>query len=154
MAEIPKMDFNRQLNPTETAVITAAHVIAQKYIAGGYKTILTGLGLSNLATWLATHNLKERGHEVDLMAEIGMYGYLPRASDPTIFSHHNMQTCKILNNIDTMLGVFVSGPTNQCMGVLAAGQIDKFGNANSTKIPGVTYLVGSGGANGNYNPYK
>jgi len=147
MAEIPKMDFNRQLNATETAVITAAHVIADKFIAGGYKTILTGLGLSNLATWLATHNLKERGREVDLMAEVGMYGYLPRASDPTIFSQYNMQTCKILNNIETMLGVFVSGPTNQCMGVLAAGQVDKFGNANSTKIPGVTYLVGSGGAN-------
>jgi acyl CoA:acetate/3-ketoacid CoA transferase alpha subunit len=147
MEEIPKMDFNRQLNPTETAVITAAHVIADKYVARSYKTILTGLGLSNLATWLATSNLKERGHEVDIMAEIGMYGYLPRASDPTIFGYHNMQTCKILNNIETMLGVFVSGPTNQCMGVLAAGQVDKFGNANSTKIPGVTYLVGSGGAN-------
>jgi acyl CoA:acetate/3-ketoacid CoA transferase alpha subunit/acyl CoA:acetate/3-ketoacid CoA transferase beta subunit len=147
MAEIPKMNFDRQLNRSETAVITAAHVIFDKFIAGGYKTILTGLGLSNLATWLATNSLKEKGHEVDLMAEIGMYGYLPRASDPTIFSHHNMQTCKILNNIETMLSVFVGGPTNQCMGVLAAGQVDKFGNANSTKIPGVTYLVGSGGAN-------
>jgi acyl CoA:acetate/3-ketoacid CoA transferase alpha subunit/acyl CoA:acetate/3-ketoacid CoA transferase beta subunit len=147
VGEIPKMDFNRQVNPSETAVITAAHIITDKFIAGGYKTILTGLGLSNLATWLANHSLKERGREVDLMAEIGMYGYLPRASDPTIFSYYNMQTCKILNNIDTMLGVFVSGPTNQCIGVLAAGQVDKFGNANSTKIPGVTYLVGSGGAN-------
>jgi acyl CoA:acetate/3-ketoacid CoA transferase beta subunit len=146
-AEIPKMDFSRPLNPTETAVITASHVIFDKFIAGGYKTILTGLGLSNLATWLATHNLKETGHEVDLMAEIGMYGYSPRASDPTIFSYYNIQTCKILNNIETMLGVFVSGPTNSCIGVLAAGQVDKFGNANSTKIPGVTYLVGSGGAN-------
>jgi acyl CoA:acetate/3-ketoacid CoA transferase beta subunit len=147
MAEIPKMDFNRQLNPTETAVITAAHIIEDKFIAGGYRTILTGLGISNLATWLATNNLKEKGYNVDLMAEIGMYGYLPRASDPTIFSYYNMQTCKILNNIDTMLGVFVSGPTNSCMGVLAAGQVDKFGNANSTLIPGVTFLVGSGGSN-------
>jgi len=33
------------------------------------------------------------------------------------------------------------------MGVLAAGQADKFGNVNSTKIPGVAYLVGSGGSN-------
>jgi acyl CoA:acetate/3-ketoacid CoA transferase alpha subunit/acyl CoA:acetate/3-ketoacid CoA transferase beta subunit len=145
--EIPKMDFNRQLNPTEIAVITAAHVIFDKFLASGYRTILTGLGISNLATWLATNNLKEKGHHVDLMAEIGMYGYLPRASDPTIFSHHNMPTCKILNNIETMLGVFVSGPTNSCMGVLAAGQVDKFGNANSTLIPGVTFLVGSGGSN-------
>jgi len=146
-AEIPKMDFNRQPNPTEIMVITAAHVTAQQFVSGGYRTILTGVGLSNLASWLAIHRLKETGHDVDLMAEIGMYGYLPRASDPTIFGYYNMPTCKILNNIDTMLGVFVSGPSNQCIGVLAAGQVDKFGNANSTKIPGVTYLVGSGGAN-------
>jgi acyl CoA:acetate/3-ketoacid CoA transferase alpha subunit len=145
--EIPEIDFNREPNPTEKMVITAAHVVAERFIAGKYKTILTGLGLSNLATWLAAPKLRERGYDVDMMAEIGMYGYLPRASDPTIFGYYNMPTCKILNNIETMLGVFVGGPTNQCMGVLAAGQADKFGNVNSTKIPGVTYLVGSGGSN-------
>jgi len=147
MHEIPKMDFNKPPNPTETMAITGAHVISEKFMSGGYKTILTGLGVSNLATWLAINWLKEKGHEVDLMAEIGMYGYLPRASDPTIFGYYNIQTCKILNNIETMLGVFVGGPTNSCIGVLAAGQVDKFGNGNSTLIPGVTYLVGSGGAN-------
>jgi acyl CoA:acetate/3-ketoacid CoA transferase alpha subunit len=146
-AEIPKIDFNRQANPAERMVITAAHVTAEKFITGGYKAILTGVGLSNLAAWLAIHRLKERGYDVDIMAEIGMYGYLPKASDPTIFSYYCMPTCKILNNIETMLGVFVSGPSNQCIGILAAGQVDKFGNINSTKIPGVTYLVGSGGAN-------
>lgn len=144
---IPKMDFSREPNPTEKMVITAAHVVTERFIAGKYKTILTGLGLSNLATWLAAPRIREKGYDVDMMAEIGMYGYLPRASDPTIFGYYNMPTCKILNNIETMLGVFVSGPTNQCMGVLAAGQVDKFGNVNSTKIPGVTYLVGSGGSN-------
>jgi hypothetical protein len=146
-AEIPKIDFNRQASPAERMVITAAHVTAEKFITGGYKAILTGVGLSNLAAWLAIHRLKERGYDVDIMAEIGMYGYLPKPSDPTIFSYHCMPTCKILNNIETMLGVFVSGPSNQCIGILAAGQVDKFGNINSTKIPGVTYLVGSGGAN-------
>jgi len=146
-AEIPEIDFNRKPNPLERMVITAAHVIAERFIAGEYKTILTGLGLSNLASWLAAPRLKERGYDVDMMAEIGMYGYLPRASDPTIFSYNCMPTCKILNNIETMLGVFVGGPSNQCMGVLAAGQVDKFGNANSTKIPGITFLVGSGGSN-------
>jgi acyl CoA:acetate/3-ketoacid CoA transferase beta subunit len=52
-----------------------------------------------------------------------------------------------LNNNETMLGVFVSGPSNQCLGVLGSGQIDQYGNGNSTKLPGVAYLVGSGGAN-------
>jgi len=147
VAEIPNLDFNKEPNPLEKMVVTAAQVVNDKFIAGGYKTILAGAGLSNLAAWLAAYGLKEKGYDVDLMAEIGMYGYLPRASDPFIFSYHNMHTCKILNNNETMLGVFVGGSSNQCLGVLAGGQIDKYGNVNSTKIPGLTYLVGSGGSN-------
>ncbi len=147
VAEIPNLDFNEEPNSLEKMVVTAAQVVNDKFIAGGYKTILAGAGLSNLAAWLAAYRLKEKGYDADLMAEIGMYGYLPRASDPFIFSYHNMHTCKILNNNETMLGVFVGGPSNQCLGVLAGGQIDKYGNVNSTKLPGITYLVGSGGAN-------
>jgi hypothetical protein len=147
MSEISELEFNRVPNYLEKMVTAGTQIITDRFIAGGYKTILTGVGLSNLAAWLAIYRLKERGYDVDLMAEIGMYGYLPRPSDPTIFGYHNMRTCKILNNIETMLGVFVSGPTNKCIGVLAAGQVDKYGNVNSTKIPGIAYLVGSGGAN-------
>jgi acyl CoA:acetate/3-ketoacid CoA transferase alpha subunit len=146
-AEISNMSFNDEPNPLERTVVTAAQVINDKFIAGGYKTILAGVGLSHLACWLAAYKLKERGHDVDLMAEIGMFGHLPRASDPFIFSYHNMHTCKILTNVEAVLGVFVGGSSNQCLGVLAGGQIDKYGNVNSTKIPGVAYLVGSGGAN-------
>ncbi len=147
VAEIPNLDFNKEPNSLEKMVVTAAQVINDKFIAGGYKTILAGVGLSHLAGWLATYRLKEKGYDVDLMAEIGMFGHLPRASDPFIFSYHNMHTCKILNNNETMLGVFVGGPSNQCLGILGGGQIDKYGNGNSTKLPGVGYLVGSGGAN-------
>jgi acyl CoA:acetate/3-ketoacid CoA transferase alpha subunit len=147
VAEIPNLDFNKEPNSLEKMVVAAAQVINDKFVAGGYKTILAGVGLSHLAGWLATYRLKEKGYDVDLMAEIGMFGHLPRASDPFIFSYHNMHTCKILNNNETMLGVFVGGPSNQCLGILGGGQIDKYGNGNSTKLPGVGYLVGSGGAN-------
>lgn len=147
VAEIPNLDFNKEPNSLEKMVVTAAQVINDKFVAGGYKTILAGVGLSHLAGWLATYRLKEKGYDVDLMAEIGMFGHLPRASDPFIFSYHNMHTCKILNNNETMLGVFVGGSSNQCLGILGGGQIDKYGNGNSTKLPGVGYLVGSGGAN-------
>jgi acyl CoA:acetate/3-ketoacid CoA transferase alpha subunit len=147
MAAITNVNFNEEPNSLERTVVTAAQVINDKFIDGGYKTILAGVGLSHLACWLATYKLKEKGYDVDLMAEIGMFGHLPRASDPFIFSYHNMHTCKILNNIETMLGVFVGGSSNQCLGVLAGGQIDKYGNVNSTKVPGIAYLVGSGGAN-------
>jgi len=147
VAQISNLDFDEEPNSLEKMVSVAARVIGDRFIAGGYKTLLAGVGLPHLACWLATYSLKEKGHDVDLMAEIGMYGHLPRASDPFIFSYHNQHTCKILNNNETMLGVFVGGSSNQCLGVLGAGQIDKYGNGNSTEIPGVTYLVGSGGAN-------
>jgi acyl CoA:acetate/3-ketoacid CoA transferase alpha subunit/acyl CoA:acetate/3-ketoacid CoA transferase beta subunit len=147
VAELPNLDFSKEPNPLEKTVVTAARVINDKFVAGGYKTILAGVGLPHLAGWLATYRLKEKGCDVDLMAEIGMFGHSPRASDPFIFSYHSMHTCKILNNNETMLGVFVGGSSNQCLGILGAGQIDKYGNGNSTNIPGIAYLVGSGGAN-------
>jgi acyl CoA:acetate/3-ketoacid CoA transferase alpha subunit len=147
LAAIPSVDFNEEPNSLERIVVTAAHVIYDRFVAGGYKTILAGVGLSHLACWLAAYKLKEKGYDVDLMAEIGMFGHVPRASDPFIFSYHNMHTCKILTNVETVLGVFVGGSSNQCLGVLAGGQIDRYGNVNSTRIPGSTYLVGSGGAN-------
>ncbi|UCD21279.1 MAG: CoA transferase subunit A, partial [Chloroflexota bacterium] len=93
LAELPNLDFNKEPNALEKTVVTAAQVISDKFVAGGYKTILAGVGLPNLAGWLATYKLKEKGYDVDLMAEIGMFGHLPRASDPFIFSYHNMHTC-------------------------------------------------------------
>ena len=53
----------------------------------------------------------------------------------------------MLTDILHVMGIFMGGRHNQCLGSLAAGQIDKHGNINSTIIPGVTYITGSGGAN-------
>lgn len=144
---IPGIDFERQPNPLERMVVAGAKVIAEKCVSEGYKTILAGIGLPNLSAWLALYRLKEGGHDVDLMAEIGMYGHLPRPSDPFLFSYHNIPTCKILTNTDTILGSFVGGSSNRCIGVLGAAQVDKFGNVNVTKIPGRYYIIGSGGSN-------
>ena len=145
--ESARVDFNKEPNALERLVVAAGKVIANRCKTKGFKTMLAGLGLPNLAAWLAAYNLKESGQMVDLVAEIGMYGYLPRTSDPTVFSFHNYHTCKMLSNIETALGYMVGGSTNQCLGVLGAGQLDKFGNANSTKITDDFFLVGSGGAN-------
>jgi acyl CoA:acetate/3-ketoacid CoA transferase beta subunit len=53
----------------------------------------------------------------------------------------------MLTDIFHVMGIFMGGRHNRCLGSLAAGQIDKHGNINSTIIPGVTYITGSGGAN-------
>ena len=125
--ESAKVDFQRPPNSAERLVAAAGRIIADRCIARGYKTILAGVGLSNLAAWLAAYTLKEKGLSMDLMAEIGMIGYWPRPSDPNVFSHHNMHSCNFLTNMDTTLGMLVGGTSNRCLGVLGVGQIDRFG---------------------------
>ncbi|MHB8086363.1 MAG: CoA-transferase, partial [Dehalococcoidia bacterium] len=121
--------------------------IAELCVSKGYKTILAGVGVSNLAAWLAAYKLKDLKQGVELVAEIGMFGYMPRPSDPTVFSMDNLPSCKILTNIEMTLGVIVGGSAGSCLGVLGAAQVDRYGNGNSTKIPNVFFIVGSGGAN-------
>src|SRR5207245_10988129 len=81
------------------------------------------------------------------MAETGMVGYLPRPAEPFVFSFRNFPSSKMLTDIVHVMGIFMGGRENRCIGSLAAGQIDKHGNINSTIVPGVTYITGSGGAN-------
>jgi acyl CoA:acetate/3-ketoacid CoA transferase alpha subunit/acyl CoA:acetate/3-ketoacid CoA transferase beta subunit len=132
---------------SEWMVVTAARMLAEKVRAHGYKTFLAGVGNSNLAAWLAAYQLKRAGADVELMAETGMVGYLPRPAEPFVFSFRNFPSCKMLTDILHVMGIFMGGRHNRCLGSLAAGQIDKHGNINSTIMPGVTYITGSGGAN-------
>jgi acyl CoA:acetate/3-ketoacid CoA transferase beta subunit len=52
----------------------------------------------------------------------------------------------MLAGIETVMGVLMGGASAKCIGVIGAGQVDKKGNINSTRI-GKMYLTGSGGAN-------
>ncbi len=131
----------------EWMVVAASRLLAEKVRARGYKTFLAGIGNSNLAAWLAAYELKRSGVDVELMAETGMVGYLPRPAEPYVFSFRNFPSSKMLTDIFHVMGIFMGGRHNQCIGSLAAGQVDKLGNINSTIIPGVTYVTGSGGAN-------
>ncbi|MBI4609842.1 MAG: glutaconate CoA-transferase [Candidatus Rokubacteria bacterium] len=134
-------------NATEMMVVATSRLLAEKARANGYRTFLAGVGNSNLAAWLAAYQLKQAGMEIELMAEAGMVGYLPRPAEPFVFSFRNFPSCKMLTDIFHVMGIFMAGRQNRCLGSLAAGQVDKHGNVNSTVIPGVTYVTGSGGAN-------
>jgi acyl CoA:acetate/3-ketoacid CoA transferase alpha subunit/acyl CoA:acetate/3-ketoacid CoA transferase beta subunit len=142
-----RLSTSATATPSEWMVVAAARMLAEKVRGRGYKTFLAGVGNSNLAAWLAAYQLKRSGAEVELMAETGMVGYLPRPAEPFVFSFRNFPSCKMLTDILHVMGIFMGGRHNQCMGSLAAGQIDKHGNINSTIMPGVTYITGSGGAN-------
>jgi acyl CoA:acetate/3-ketoacid CoA transferase beta subunit len=137
----------QKYNPVEMAVVAAGRKIEEKILKNKYQTILAGAGMANLAAWLAYHALKKKGYEVELMAEMGLYGYDPRPFDPAIFNHANFPTCKIISDVHLIMGIFMGGEKNRCLGSLGAAEIDKWGNINTTKVGGKTYIVGSGGAN-------
>lgn len=136
-----------RVNPAEMMVVAAGRLLAEKVRQRGYRTFLAGVGNSNLAAWLAAYELKAAGQDVELMAETGMVGYLPRPAEPFVFSFRNFPSSKMLTDIFHVMGIFMGGGENRCLGSLAAGQVDKHGNINSTLIPGAQYITGSGGAN-------
>ena len=138
---------DERANSGERMVVTAARILADKVRTRGYQSFLAGVGNSNLAAWLAAYELKAAGHDVEVMAETGMVGYLPRPAEPFVFSFRNFPSSKMLTDILHVMGIFMGGAQNRCLGSLAAGQIDKQGNINSTLVPGRQYITGSGGAN-------
>jgi acyl CoA:acetate/3-ketoacid CoA transferase beta subunit len=53
----------------------------------------------------------------------------------------------MLNDASVVLGTLVGGPGSTTLACLGGAQVDRFGNLNSTLIPGGPFLVGSGGGN-------
>ena len=143
----PQMREDESANAMERMVIAATREIISRVKQKKYRTLLAGIGASNLAAWLATYLLRQEGYEIDVMAEIGFFGYLPRPADPFIFNLSNIPTCKMLTDIPEVLGLLMSGETQCCLGALSAAQVDRFGNLNSTVVPPNLFITGSGGAN-------
>jgi len=136
-----------EYNPLEMMTVAASRKLKEKAIDNGYRVILSGVGTANLAAWMGYYQLKEEGHFISLAAEMGFLGYSPRPVDPFIFSFKNLPSCKMVTDVVNVLGVFVGGRNNRCIGSLGAGQIDRYGNINSTRISAEFYLTGSGGSN-------
>jgi acyl CoA:acetate/3-ketoacid CoA transferase alpha subunit/acyl CoA:acetate/3-ketoacid CoA transferase beta subunit len=130
----------------ETMTVAAARIVGEIARRAGHDTILAGIGAANLAAWLAHRALRASGHTVELVAEVGFIGYQPRPADPFIFNFANIPTCTARLDVHATLGVLVGGARHRCVAALGAGQVDRVGNINSTKIPNVMHLVGSGGA--------
>jgi acyl CoA:acetate/3-ketoacid CoA transferase alpha subunit len=132
----------------EMMVCVGARKVRERMVARDLKTLLAGAGITYLVASVAHHLLKTCGHPVDLLTEIGHYGYQPVAMEPTVFSLDIIPGCKMHAGAFEALGVWVSGANNRCMGLMGTGQIDRFGNLNSTKVPERNiYITGSGGAN-------
>ncbi|MBT4521214.1 MAG: hypothetical protein HOC23_14530 [Halieaceae bacterium] len=134
-------------SPVEVMIVQAAREISTRIEKQGYKTVLSGVGQATLMCWLAYHQLREKGIEFALMAETGMYGFDPRPSDPFLINYRNLPTTTMLTDVFEALGLHGCGSDNSCLATIGAGQIDKFGNINSTRTAAGDFIVGSGGAN-------
>jgi acyl CoA:acetate/3-ketoacid CoA transferase alpha subunit/acyl CoA:acetate/3-ketoacid CoA transferase beta subunit len=143
---LPEGPPEQAAGPIESMIVAAGHLLEERAQRAGYDTILAGIGAANLAAWLARRALRSAGLAVDLVAEVGFVGYDPRPGDPFIFNFANIPTCTARLDVLYTLGVLVGGSRNRCLAALGAGQVDRLGNLNSTKIPGGLRLVGSGGA--------
>jgi acyl CoA:acetate/3-ketoacid CoA transferase beta subunit len=142
--EIAKKLPNGPANRAERAAIWASREIVNSVESQGYNTILAGIGISHLAAWVATHKLREKAVSVDLLVELGLSGLIPPPGQPFLAPVRGMGSCPMLTDVLSVLG-FVANSTRM-IGSLSAGQIDRYGNINSTKV-GDFFLFGSGGAN-------
>ena len=87
------------------------------------------------------------GSDVQLTAEIGLWGYEATPADPFVLNHRNFPTATMLGDAEMVLGALVGGAGTTTIGCLGGAQIDRFGNVNSTRIEPRPFLVGSGGGN-------
>src|SRR5262249_34081134 len=85
--------------------------------------------------------------DVRLTAEIGLWGYDPTPADPFVLNHRNFPRSTMLGDAGLVLGTLVGGPATTTVACLGGAQVDRFGNINSTLVPGGPFLVGSGGGN-------
>jgi acyl CoA:acetate/3-ketoacid CoA transferase beta subunit/acyl CoA:acetate/3-ketoacid CoA transferase alpha subunit len=140
-------DLAAPVNGWERAAVYGARYLAGRIRARKADAVLAGAGVANLTAWLAVRRAREAGSPVVLTAELGMLGYEPTPADPFVFNHRSFPTATMLGDSDQVLGVLAGGPGTRLLACLGAAQIDRYGNVNSTVIPGKTFLVGSGGGN-------
>jgi acyl CoA:acetate/3-ketoacid CoA transferase beta subunit/acyl CoA:acetate/3-ketoacid CoA transferase alpha subunit len=131
----------------ERAATWAARELVDRIEALGADAVLAAAGLAKLAAWVGVARAVAAGRRVRLTAEVGLWGYTPTPADPFIFNHRSFPSAVMLTDSSAVLGLLVGGPGTTTIGCLGAGQVDRFGNVNSTVIPGGPFLVGSGGGN-------
>lgn len=132
--------------PQEKMILAASRIIKERARQHGHQCVLAGVGASHLAAFVGYRSVRRPSFK--LMVEIGTYGFVPVEGDPFIFHSRNFATAMLNTDILTVLGMCLPHPKLRSLGVLGAAQVDRFGNLNSSLIPGdKPFFLGSGGAN-------
>jgi acyl CoA:acetate/3-ketoacid CoA transferase alpha subunit len=143
---IPNISSSAKANTIETMIIMASRVIQDLVLKNDHKIMLGGAGVAALASWLAYYKLKAKNSDVELLSGTGIFGFTPRPFDSFFASIYNIPTCKMLTDTLDIYSVMIAGTNAKAISVMGAGQIDQYGNVNSTKIAS-SYITGSGGSN-------
>lgn len=130
----------------EQLIVLGARAVADQVREHGYDTLLAGIGTSHMAAWLAAERLRGGGHDVKVVAELGMYGFTPEPGDVYLFSLLHAGRSEMLAGIPEILGGMVAA-NPRALGVLAAAEIDGTGAINTSRGADGRWLTGSGGAN-------
>ncbi len=140
-------DLAAEPNRWELAATWGARHLAARVLALDADAVLAGAGVANLAAWLGVAQAREAGSDVQLTAEIGLWGYDPAPADPFVLNHRNFSRSTMLNDASTVLGALVGGAGATTVACLGGAEVDRQGNINSTQLADGTFLVGSGGGN-------
>ncbi len=140
-------DLDAPPNRWERAAVHGARHLARRIDELGATAVLAGAGVANLSAWLGVRLARDAGCDVELTAEIGLWGYDATPADPFVLNHRNFPTATMLSDASMVLGLLVGGAGATTVGCLGGAQIDRWGNINSTLIPDGPFLVGSGGGN-------
>jgi len=140
-------DLEAPANRWELAATWGARHLRERVLALDADAVLAGAGVANLTAWLGVAQARARGSDVQLTAEIGLWGYDPTPADPFVLNHRNFWRSTMLNDASTVLGSLVGGAGATTLACLGGAQVDRHGNVNSTLIPDGPFLVGSGGGN-------
>jgi acyl CoA:acetate/3-ketoacid CoA transferase alpha subunit/acyl CoA:acetate/3-ketoacid CoA transferase beta subunit len=140
-------DLDAPVNAWESAAVWGAAYLAERVLALRADAVLAGAGVANLAAWLGVQRARAAGADVQLTAEIGLWGYDATPADPFVLNHRNFPTATMLGDAQLVLGALVGGEGTTTIGCLGGAQVDRYGNVNSTQVLPRPFLVGSGGGN-------
>ncbi|WP_046469377.1 CoA-transferase [Allosalinactinospora lopnorensis] len=148
-ATAPSPTPAKDVEPTwrERHIVLAARAIVDRVLEGGHRTLVAGIGVSHVATWLAAQWLRDQGHPVQVHAELGLIDMRPEPGDVFLFSQRHVANCGAFGSTLDVLGALTPGTGRHTLGVLSAGEIDARGRINSSRTSTGGFLVGSGGAN-------
>ncbi|HEX7475361.1 MAG TPA: CoA-transferase [Dehalococcoidales bacterium] len=144
---LPRPNSDSAYNSEQMMLTAAAREIVKAVLKSNHKLVLLGAGSRSIAVLLADRQLRSKGYSLEIITGNGQYGYHPSPSELALQSLTGVYSSKMVMDTIVSQGILIGGKNNRCLGVIGAGQIDRYGNTNSTLTSGGRFLVGSGGAN-------